>query len=178
MIIKNVINALIGQDWKTGYNNSQASLNASFMALAMTVPCGLLIAKAILTFNANTMQFPLIPIALTLFFIALVFPILALVFPKALNIKPALRDWIIIRNWAFFLVMAGFACFSGLYLLGVLPFSFVYFFGLGLYLASLAIDIRLAQNVAGIGWTLAVLFAILVSVLTMLILLAALGQSL
>ncbi len=175
MIVKSVINALTGRDWQSITNTSRSGLVNSFIALAVTIPFGLLIARAILQYNANTSRFPFFAIAITLMFIAATFPVLAFLFTKGFKKEEQLYAWLVLRNWAFFLIMAGFAALAGLYLLDVLPFSFVYFLGLGLYLATLGIDIRLAERIAGFGWTISVIVAITISIATMIIILNALG---
>ncbi len=198
MGIKNVIAAVLEGDWQSGLDldpDSQergslergslgkgslgkGSLGRSFLALFLTIPCGLIIAHAILRYNANTAQPPNLAISIVLILIALVFPVFATLMARIFRNTENLRAWILIRNWAWFMMMAGFASFAGLYLLGLLPFSLVYFFGLFLYLASLAVDIRLASRVGGLNWLSSVFIAILVSTGVILILLTALGRNL
>ena len=58
----------------------------------------------------------------------------------------------------------------GLYLLGILPFSVAFFIGMTVYICTLAVDVRLAGQIAEFDWFGAVFAGILISASSMMVL--------
>ncbi len=172
-----VINALTGREWQDTIDVSASALPRSFLAIAAYIPLGLVVASAVVHYNDNTATPPYQTVAFTLALIGLAFPLIAYILSMLFNKTAHFRAWVIVRNWAIFFVLAALAVVAGLYLVGLLPFAVVYFMGFGLYLGTLAIDIRLAWRIGGFDWIGAVFAGILISTATMMILSQGVNQS-
>lgn len=148
----------------------------SFAALLLCIPMFVLITKAVVKYNDNSTKAPYIDVIMVLALMSLSYPLIAyfltMVFDKQASFKP----WVTVRNWAFVWIVGLISAGFGLYLVGLLPFSFAYIFGLGLYLGTLALDIRLAHVLAGFDWAGSVFCAILISVTAIMVLLLGLTQ--
>ena len=162
-IFKACKNALLGQAWEDLIDVSAPALPKSFLAVAAYIPLGLIVAKAAVKFNDNTDQIPYGPIIITLVLVALTFPLLAYLLCMVFNKMDKFRPWVILRNWTILFAFALIAAVLGLYLLGLVPFFPAYVAALSLYLATLAIDIRLAWRIAEFDWIGAVFAGILIS---------------
>ncbi|PHS37906.1 MAG: hypothetical protein COA91_09070 [Robiginitomaculum sp.] len=176
-LLTGVINALMGREWQDDIDVSAHALPRSFLAIALYVPLGLVVASAVVHYNDNTATPPYQTVAITLGLIGLAFPLIAYILCMLFNKTAGFRPWVIVRNWAIFFALAAVAAIAGLYLAGLVPFALVYFMGFGLYLGTLAIDIRLAWRIAGFDWIGAVFAGILISAATMMILSQGVNQS-
>ncbi len=176
-VFTGVINALMGKEWQQYIDVSAPALPRSFLAVVLYIPLGLVVASAVVHYNDNTATPPYQTIAFTLALITLAFPLLAYILSMLFNKLDSFRPWVIVRNWTILLAIGVLAAISVLYLLGLLPFSLVYFTGFSLYLATLAIDVRLAWRIGGFDWIGAVFVGILISATTMMILSLGVSQS-
>ena len=181
MIIPGAINALLGipvdKPWRDEFDLSAQALPRSFIAVMLYIPIGLIVASSLIKYNDNTSHVPYTSIFVILLMISLAFPLIAYVLSMTFDKLDNFRPWVIVRNWTMLLVISLIAFVFALYLIGLLPFFIAYIFGLGLYLATLVIDIRLAWHIAGFDWIGAVFAGILISVTTMMVLLMGISQA-
>ncbi|PHR93716.1 MAG: hypothetical protein COA69_03540 [Robiginitomaculum sp.] len=179
MIFSGILKALKGEDdWQDEFDLTARALPRSFGAIFLCIPLFMLITKAVVKYNDNSGEAPYLAIGLVLGFMALSFPVVAYILCLVFDRVSVFRPWVIVRNWAFLCVMVLIAMAFGLYLLGLLPFSFAYVIGLALYLGTLALDIRLASRVAGFDWMGSVFTAILINMTSMMVLYLGLVQAL
>lgn len=181
-ILKGVKNVLLGGTqkngkWEQDFDLSAAALPRSFVAVAAYIPLGFVAALAVMRYNDNTASIPYGSIAITLGLIALTFPLIAYLLCMVFDKMDKFRPWVIVRNWAFFVALTLMAAGFALFLIGVLPFFVAYVIALGLYLATLAIDIRLAWRVAGFDWMGAIFAGILISAASMMVVSLVISQS-
>jgi len=167
------VNALLGlgqkgEQWPVFFDLSRRGFKLSFLAVLFTVGCyyicglGLQNERALrlsegLAEPATPQSIPLAVFFLLAALYALTFVgcayILAMVFDK----QDRFRPWVIVRHWSVFFVALFVAFLFALYLYAGLPFGVVNMLALIAYLSLLAIDIRLAQKIAGFDWGGAIL---------------------
>ncbi len=176
-IFRGVKNALLGKAWEQDFDLSAAALPRSFIAVAAYIPLGFIAALAVVRYNDNTASVPYGSIAITLGLIALTFPLIAYLLCMVFDKMDKFRPWVIVRNWTLLIALALMAAVFALFLIGVLPFFVAYVIVLGIYLGTLAIDIRLAWRVAGFDWIGAVFAGILISAATMMVLSFVISQN-
>lgn len=176
-IFKGVKNALLGREWEQDFDLSAVALPRSFIAVAAYIPLGFVAALAVMRYNDNTDSVPYASIAMTLGLIALTFPLIAYLLCMVFDKMDRFRPWVIVRNWAVLFAFILIAAVFGLFILNVLPFFFAYVIVLGVYLGTLAIDIRLAWRVAGFDWMGAIFAGILISASTMVVLSLVISQN-
>ncbi len=172
---------LLSADGTQGFNLSRTGLLQSFTALALTVPGYYLCGLAIVTEHAKqtgepaqiipSLVFAVIALLYSLTFSATIY-IITRAFDKAERFAP----WVIIRHWAVFFCVMGAAIFYGLYLLGIVPFIASSLVALVLYLATLAVDIRLAGKIGGFDFTAAVFTACIIFAMGLSVLLIGVVQ--
>ena len=178
MILNGVIKALKGDAWEEEFDLTRSALPRSFFALLLCVPLYMICAKAVVKYNANTVDAPFLSIAMVLGLMTLAFPLIAYFLCMVFDKQGAFRPWVIVRNWTFLLMVAIMTAGFGLYVIGILPFSVAYFIGLTFYLGTLAIDIRLAMRIAEFDWMGAVFAAVLISMTSMMVLFLGMAQAL
>lgn len=179
MIIRGIYQALRGGDWRDEFNLGQTGLALSFGALLLNVPLGILIVNAVVRFNSKGAATPdYANIVQSVLGLSLIFPVIAFVLSLVFQKRDHLQDWLIVRNWTHIVMVALFAAMAGLYLAGLIPFIVVYMTGLGLYLGTLAVDIRLAARIGGFNWMGAIFTAILIATAIIAALLAIVSRSL
>ncbi len=178
MIISGIIKVLTGSAWEQEFDLTRRALPRSFIALLLCVPLYMICAKAVVKYNANTVDAPFLSIAVVLGLMTLAFPLIAYFLCMIFDKQGVFRPWVIVRNWTFLLIVAIMTAGFGLYLIGLLPFSVAYFIGLTFYLGTLAIDIRLAMRIAGFDWVGAVFTAVLISMTSMMVLFLGMVQAL
>ncbi len=164
------------KDWQDEFNLSAPALPRSFIAIFLSIPLFILIAKAVVKYNDNSGQVPFFSIALVLALMSLAFPLIAYLLCMVFDKQGAFRPWVIVRNWTYLLVIACIAAGFSLYLFDLFPFSAAYLIGLSLYLSTLAIDIRLAMRIAKFDWIGAVFAAVLISAAGMMVLFLGIAQ--
>ena len=169
-------------DWESCFDLSKSGFRQSFLALALSLPFYYVCAAAV---QKHRVSLPganpesAIPAAAFIVILGLYAGtfvlsayILCLVFDK----QPAFRAWVIIRHWAMFFAALLAAALLGLFLAGVLPFVIAINIVLGVYLITLAIDIRLAQRIAGFEWGAAVLTGCIITAMGFTVLLMSIAQ--
>jgi len=158
-----------GQDtWPPFFDLTRRGFKQSFIALGLTLCCyyicglGMQNERA-LRQSADAAQ-DLAPqsIPLAVFFIlallyALAFVGCAYILSMVFDKQDRFRPWVIVRHWAVFFAALFVASLFALYLYAGLPFHIVNMSALLIYLSVLAIDIRLAQKIAGFDWGGAIL---------------------
>lgn len=181
-IFSGSMNALLGKApnnrWEQDFDLSPPALPRSFLALAAYIPLGFVVAMAIVKYNDNTVSVPYTAIAITLGLVALTFPLIAYILCMVFDKMDRFRPWVIVRNWTILFALVVIALGYGLFLLGILPFFVAYVILLGVYLSTLAIDIRLAWRIAGFDWIGAVFAGVLISSATVIIVAYTIGQNL
>ncbi len=180
MIIKGIVKAVKGEDnWQDHFDLTTPALTRSFGALILCLPLFIIITKAVVKYNDNSAGgAPFLAIGIVLGLMSLAFPLIAYLLCMIFEKQSAFRPWVIVRNWAFLCVIALITLGFGLYLLGLLPFSLAYIFGLFFYLSILALDVSLALHIAKFDWAGAVFAAILVTMTSIMILYLGLVQAL
>ena len=168
-------------DWAGGVDISAKGLRESFLAIALSIPAYYICALAISAERASLsgQEKQLIPAALfallTMIY-SLTFSASAYIICAAFNKRDTLAPWVIVRHWALFFCVLLAAIFYGLSLLGALPFVIANYLALGIYLATLAIDIRLAQKIAGFELTAAIFTACIIFAMGLSVLLIGVVQ--
>jgi len=170
MIFQGVKNALGEGDWENEFDLSPKALPRSFLAVLLYIPASFVVARAAVKYNDVIGHVPYVSIAIILILVSLSFPLIAYILSSVFDKLESFRAWIIVRNWSFLFAWVVVAIPFGLYLLGLVPFSVAFFIGMTTYLATLAIDIRLAMRVAGFDWMSAIFAGILVSTASIMVL--------
>ncbi len=171
-----------GNGWEGYFDLSKKGFQQSFLALALSLPFYYVCAAAVQKHRASLPGAnPDSAIPAAAFFVilglyagtfVLTAYILCLVFDK----QAAFRPWVIVRHWSMFFAALLAAGLLGLYLAGALPFMIVIYMVLGIYLITLAIDIRLAQRIAGFEWGAAVLTGCIMTAMGLTVLLMGVAQ--
>lgn len=181
--LSGVVRALGGDsDWEGYFNLSKTGLKQSLFALAMTTLFYYICALGVQTqrafmngsdapFAVPFAAFWIILILYVLTFIGCVY-ILTQVFDK----QDRFRAWVIVRHWSVFFMSFIAAFLFGLFLMGVLPFSVANMVAFGLYLATLLVDIRLAQKIGGFDWGAAILCGCVIHAMGLTFILAGIMQ--
>lgn len=157
------------------FDLSAAALLRSFAAVLLYVPCIFLIiywSGVSLAHSAHS----LLSIAALTLVIAFSFSVLARIFCQLFQRQAAWPAWVILRHWSILTILVLIAAVFGAAHIGVLPDFAAFGLSMGLYLLTLAIDIRLAQRVAGFSWMEAIFIGALISFASMLILAAGIAQ--
>ena len=144
--------ALLGAaDWQDDINISRKGFFESYRAIGLSIPAYYLCALAITTQRAAAADsertvLPIVLFAILVFIYSLTFSasvyFICRLFSKEAHFKP----WVIIRHWSIFFCVLLAASLYGLFLLGLLPFAVANYAALCIYLLTLGIDIRLAQQ--------------------------------
>ena len=173
-VFKGAFAVLFSRDWEGYFDLTKPALPRSFIAVLLYIPLSFVVVRAAVHYNDNTAHIPYGAIMVILGLIVLAFPLIAYLLCMVFGKTEEFRPWVIVRNWTVLFVFVCAAFGFGLYLIGVLPFFVAYVIGLGMYLATLAIDIRLAWRVARFDIISAVFTGVLISSATMMILMMAL----
>ena len=182
MIFSGVLKALLddkdgNSTWQDEFDLSRAALPRSFFAVALYIPTSFIIARAAVKYNDVPGHVPYLAIAVTLTLIALSFPLVAYILVSVFDRQSEFRQWVIVRNWTILFTLLAMASGFGLYLINIVPFSIAFFIGMSVYLATLAIDIRLAQRIAVFDIIGAIFAGILISATNIMILLFSMNQA-
>ncbi len=184
----NLWNYLIGSlgalgrrgDWPGYFDLSRKGLKLSFLALLLSVPCYYVCAIAIqqqsASLSGNPPVYPTTPFFLILGLYALMFVVCAYILSIVFDRMDSFRAWVITRHWSVFYAALLAAIFSGLFIVGVVPFVLLYGGLMIIYLGTLAIDIRLAQKIAGFEWGAAILAGCIITAMSLTILLIGVAQ--
>lgn len=174
--------ALLGApDWNNTLDTSAQGLRLSYAALALSIPAYYICALAITTERAQISGqaktlIPPLPFALAALVYLLSFSASVYIICAAVNKRAQFRPWVILRHWSAFFCVLFAASLYGLYLLGLMPFMAANFAALILYLATLAIDIRLAQRAGELELTPAIFTACIIFAMGLSVLLIGVVQ--
>lgn len=174
----------LGRDpeWERYFDFSKRAFQHSFLAVGLSLPFYYVCAAAVQNQRAiasgaeKATSLPIAAFIVVLGLYALTFVmsayIIALVFDKLVSF----RAWVIVRHWSIFFAAMFAAILMGLNLVGILPFAAAIYTVMGIYLLTLAIDIRLAARIAGFEWGAAVLAGCLITAMGLTILLIGVAQ--
>ena len=175
------LKALAGrEDWTDHFDLSRAGLQASFMALALSLPAFYLMAHAVQIERAarfgEDAAIPLAPFAIILALYLLTFSACAYMFTMIFDKQDRFRPWVITRHWTIFWLALITAALYGLYLLGVLPFGLVNYMSMAAFLGILLIDIRLGQTIIPFKMGKAILIACAINAMGLIVVLLGFEQ--
>jgi len=176
--------AAIGKnrDWAQYFDVSDKGLRQSFIAVLLSLPFFYICAAAVLKQRQTILdQNPdlgsaavsITPTYLIIILIAfvLMFPICAYIFCLVFDKMDRFKPWVIARHWTFFFIAAIMGAFLGLSILGIIPFTVALGPVFALYMATLLIDIRFAQKIAGFDWGAAILCGCIITAMGLMIIL-------
>lgn len=176
------IKALMGhEDWSDHFDLSRKGLQASFFALFLSLPAIYLIAHGVQTeravlFGEGVQSIPLRPFVIILTLYLLTFSACAYIFTMLFDTQDRFRPWVITRHWTLFWIALIIAALFGLYLLGILPFTFVNYAALAGFLGILLIDIRLGQTIVPFKMGRAILIACAINAMGLIVVLLGFEQ--
>lgn len=161
--------AILGADPARHMDVSRAAFPKSFYALGLAGAV-LLLAGILQAGDAPQMSLPIGIIVLTLFLLTA--PTVIYLVCHLISRPELFRPWIIVRNWITLLlsvaglvfVAIGAALPAAAALIGIILML--------IYIATLLLDIRLAQTMADMDWTPAIFIACAISIAGMLVILA------
>ncbi len=167
--------------WEGHFDFSKSGFQQSFVALFLSLPFYYVCAAAVQNHQAieaggaqtalPTAAFSIILILYALTFVVSAY-MLSLVFDKMESFRP----WVIVRHWSIFFAAFLSALIMGATLVGALTFLPAVYTVMGIYLLTLAIDIRLAARIAGFEWGAAVLTGCLITAMGLTVLLVGIAQ--
>lgn len=168
-------------DWAEGLDLSPHGLWQSFIALALSVPAYYVCSLAIATERAKiaggpASVVPPLPFAIAALIYLLSFSASTYIICAAFKKPECFKPWVILRHWSIFFITLLAATFYGLYLLGIMPFMIANIAALGLYLATLAVDIHLAQRIGRFDITPAIFTACIIFAMGLSVLLISVVQ--
>lgn len=164
-------------NWQEKFDLTRRGLWQSYLIVLLTIPAYYMCALAIASERAQIDGTPPALISPAIFSVAAL--LYSLTFSASIYLitlcfnKPAhFRPWAIVRHWSVFFCVGLAASVYGLSLISPLPILFADILALSLYLATLAIDIRLAYKLgefdfAASIFTGCIIFAMGLSVLLM-----------
>jgi len=158
--------AVLGRwpNWERYFDLSRSGLKVSLIILALCLVPLWLVAWSFQSERASLLETDFVPpdllsYVLTVGLLLFSFPALAYLAAMIFEKMDRLRPWIITRNWSVFCLSVLTGAGYGLFLLGALPFAIANGIGFAAYMGVLAVDIRLAQKVAGFKLGAAILIA-------------------
>ncbi len=138
-------------DWHEDINVSQKGFLESYLAIGLSIPayyiCALaLTAQRTIIDGAERPVPPPVLFAAVALIYSLAFSISVYFICRFFNKEAQYTPWVIARHWSIFFCVLLTATLYGLFLIGILPFAIANYAALGIYLATLMIDIRLAYK--------------------------------
>ncbi|MEE9346816.1 MAG: hypothetical protein V3U82_01385 [Robiginitomaculum sp.] len=171
-IFSGVIAALAGKGFRAQMDTGRTGFMPALIALGLTVPLYLFCAYGAAQ-NSGVepgISAPVLTVILTM--TVFTAPMVIYLISYLISAPERFRPWMIVRSWAVFglaIIMAlGFALFLG----GLAPFKLAYAIALVGYIASLLVDIRLAQTAAQMNPVAAVLIGCAIAIASLLVMLA------
>lgn len=154
----------LDQNWREYFDLTGSGFQRSFLTIPLALPffylCVLALHKqnlAVLALNPDfegplpalisPLSFVVISLAFGFSFSALAYG-LSLAFGKLEHY----RAWVTVRHWGFFFWAVIVSLFLGATYIGLIPFAAIIPILFILYMATLVIDIRLAQKIGGFDW--------------------------
>ena len=149
-------------NWEGYFDLSRKGLKTSFAALTFSLAPIWMIVYGVQVERAHRLEQDMIlpgvvPFILIVGLWLFSFPALAYLIGMILEKMDRVRPWTIARNWTVFSLSCFAGAIFGLVSLGVLPIVVAYGVAFASYLGLLAVDIRLAQKIAGFNWGAAIL---------------------
>ncbi len=167
-------------DWPDNFDLSLSGFRNSFLALLFAVPFYYACAVAIQSEQARrpgeSMVSPTAPFFLILAMYSLIFVVCAYILCVVFDKMDRFRPWVIVRHWSIFFAAFAAGTLFLLNLRGFLPFEWVNALALVIYLGTLAIDIRLAQKIAGFEWGAAILAGCIITAMGLTVILVGVSQ--
>ena len=169
-------------EWERYFDFSKRALQQSFIAVALSLPFYYVCAAAVQNQRATisgaetATSLPAAAFIIILGLYALTFVMSAYIIAMVFDKLATFRAWVIVRHWSIFFAAKMAAIVMGLNLAGLLPFPWAIYPVMGIYLLTLAIDIRLAARIAGFEWGAAVLTGCLITAMGLTILLIGVAQ--
>lgn len=176
------IKALVGRaDWPDHFDLSRKGLQASFVALLLSLPAFYLIAHGVQIeraklFGETIETVPLSPFVIILTLYLLTFSACAYMFAMIFDYQDRFRPWVITRHWAIFWLALVTAGLFGLYILGLLPYGIVNYAAMAAFLGILLIDIRIGQVVVPFKMGKAILIACAINAMGLIVILLGFEQ--
>lgn len=170
-------------DWQEFFDLTRTGFQRSFLTVPLSLPfyyfCALALQKQrrlILETNgandiATTSLIAPLPFVILGLTFGFSFPLLAFALSRVFGKNKSFHDWVNIRHWGFFLMVVLASIILGLTFFGLVAFPLVMPLLFILYLGTLAVDIRVAQKVAGFDWGSAILVGCMITALGLAIIL-------
>ena len=171
-----------GEGWETDFDLSRKGFKRSFFALILSLPfyyvCAAAVQKhqAFLIDNTEIIALPISAFLLIFALYAMTFVVSVYIIAMVFDKQDRFRAWVVVRHWAIFFAAMFAALLMGLNMAGVLPFYVAIYSVLGIYLLTLAIDIRLASRVGGFEWGAAILTGCLITAMGITVLMIGVAQ--
>lgn len=167
--------------WEDHFDLSRKGFKHSFLALALSLPFYYVCAAAVRRNQASLAESAINGLPTAAFFLIFTlyvstFVVSAYIIAMVFDKQDRFRPWVIVRHWSIFFAAMLAALLMGLYMGGVLPFLVAVYVVMGIYLLTLAIDIRLASRIAGFEWGAAVLTGCLITAMGLTVLMIGTAQ--
>lgn len=168
--------------WDTAFDLSRKGFKRSFLALVISVPFYYVCAAAVqkhqtsMTDNAVITALPAAAFLLIFALYAMTFVVSVYIITMVFDKQDRFRSWVIVRHWAIFFASMLAAIIMGLNMAGILPYLIAIYIVMGIYLLTLAIDIRLAARIGDFEWGAAVLTGCLITAMGLTVLMIGVAQ--
>ena len=175
-------------DWQKNFDLSERGFRLSFLTIPLSLPffymCALALHKQQLAVIEQIPDFegrapeliaPL-PFVLICLAFGFSFSICAYLISNAFDKGATFKSWAVVRHWSFFFIAFSSAIILGLNYIGLIAFSVALPLIFCLYIGTLAVDIRLAQKVAGFDWGGAILTGCILTAVGLTIILMGVTQ--
>ncbi len=176
------------KDWAKYFNLTENGFRQSFLTIPLSLPFFYICAAAIHKQHVDLLQsqadfegqLPTLiqPIYFVLVFLfyGISFFAIAYFLGKAFEKDESFRSWVIVRHWSFFFMALIAGGLFGLSYMGIVSFAAILPIAFLLYLGTLAVDIRLAQKIAGFEWGAAILAGCMITALGLMVILIGVTQ--
>lgn len=171
------------QNWSNFFDLSENGFRQSFLTIPISLPFFYICAAAIHKQRLEILQqnpdfegqlpglIPPIFFVLVFLFYGISFFAVAYFLGKAFQKDDSLKSWVIVRHWTFFFLALMAGAVFGLSYMGLVSFAAILPIAFILYLGTLAVDIRLAQKIAGFEWGAAILAGCMITALGLMVVL-------
>ena len=173
----------LGKDasWPESFDLTRSGFIQSFLALFLSLPfyyiCAAAVVKNRTIVTGTASSIPAGEFFGLLLLFGLTFPLCAFALSNLFNGREQFQPWVIVRHWTMFFAALILAALFGLTMAGLLPFMFVMSLAFIIYMGALAMDIRLAQKIAGFDWGIAIFAGCIPTALGLLIILFGVSQN-
>lgn len=169
-------------DWEAHFDFSKRGFKQSFLALILSLPFYYVCAAAVRQQHAISSgveagaSLPTAAFVIILGLYALTFVVSAYILAMVFDRLAQFRAWVIVRHWSIFFAAFLAAIIMGLNFAGIIPFAVAIYPVMGIYLLTLAIDIRLAARIVGFEWGAAVLTGCIITAMGLTVLMIGVAQ--